>query len=92
MWSQSSGPTDRARWWPIDAGRYGSAVDQLLAVRDVAHRFGGSHAQRDFINLTLVEAALRTGRVTPARHYLAERTTLHRPASALGWRLHARCA
>ena len=33
----------------------------LRPVRDVAHRFGGSHAQRDVIDLTLVEAARRAG-------------------------------
>ena len=73
----------------FEAGRYGAAADALVATRDIAHRFGGSHAQRDFITLTLIEAALRAGRTRLARHYIAERT-VQRPASALGWRLHAR--
>jgi tetratricopeptide (TPR) repeat protein len=73
----------------FDEGRYAAAADELIRVRDVAHRFGGSHAQRDFITLTIVEAALRAGRSDLARHYLAERT-VHRPSSALGWRMHAR--
>jgi hypothetical protein len=42
-------------------GRYGDAVQKLRAVRPVAQRFGGSHAQRDVIDLTLMEAASRGG-------------------------------
>jgi len=37
--------------------RYGDAVQLLRPVRSQAHRFGGSHAQRDLIDLTLIEAA-----------------------------------
>jgi hypothetical protein len=43
------------------------AVDELFAMRAVAARFGGSHAQRDVIELTLVEAALRAGQRGLAR-------------------------
>jgi tetratricopeptide (TPR) repeat protein len=42
-------------------GRYGEAVQALRRVRPVAQRFGGSHAQRDVIDLTLIEAASRAG-------------------------------
>lgn len=42
-------------------GRYAEAVQLLRAVRPVAHRFGGSHAQRDVIERTLMEAARRAG-------------------------------
>jgi tetratricopeptide (TPR) repeat protein len=70
-------------------GRYEEAIDRIEPVRDIAHRFGGSHAQRDLIALTLIEAALRAGQPNLARHYLAERL-VHKPASALGWRLLAR--
>jgi len=41
--------------------RYGDAVQLLRPVRSEAHRFGGSHAQRDLIDLTLIEAAERGG-------------------------------
>ena len=41
--------------------RYGEASRLLRAVRHEAHRFGGSHAQRDLIDLTLIEAAERGG-------------------------------
>lgn len=42
-------------------GRYEQAVELLRPVRHVAHRFGGSHAQRDVIDQTLIEAARRAG-------------------------------
>ena len=42
-------------------GDYASAVRLLRPIRSHAHRFGGSHAQRDLLDLTLVEAALRGG-------------------------------
>ncbi|HKY89536.1 MAG TPA: tetratricopeptide repeat protein [Nevskiaceae bacterium] len=69
--------------------RYARAVDLLLPVRDQAWRFGGSHAQRDLVTLTLIEAARRSGQVAMARHYLAERR-VSRPHSGLGRRLEAR--
>ena len=34
---------------------------RLRPLRSHAHRFGGSHAQRDLIDLTLIEAAARDG-------------------------------
>jgi len=40
-------------------GRYGEAVDLLMPVRYRAALFGGSHAQRDIVHRTLIEAALR---------------------------------
>jgi hypothetical protein len=42
-------------------GDYAGAVRLLRPVRSIAHRFGGSHAQRDVIDLTLIEAARRDG-------------------------------
>lgn len=42
-------------------GDWRAALAALQPVRDVAYRFGGSHAQRDVIDLTLVEAARRAG-------------------------------
>jgi hypothetical protein len=64
-------------------------VSQLSRVRPVAIRFGGSHAQRDVIALTLVEAALRAGRAQLARALAAERTDL-KPASPFNWSLTGR--
>jgi tetratricopeptide (TPR) repeat protein len=43
------------------AGNFGEAVRLLRPLRSTAHRFGGSHAQRDVIDLTLIEAARRGG-------------------------------
>jgi hypothetical protein len=42
-------------------GDYAQTARLLRSVRPVAHRFGGSHAQRDVIDLTLIEAAIRSG-------------------------------
>lgn len=42
-------------------GDWRGALAALRPARDGAHRFGGSHAQRDVIDLTLVEAARRAG-------------------------------
>jgi predicted Zn-dependent protease len=69
--------------------RYAEAIRHIEPVRDLSARFGGSHAQRDALTLTLIEAAIRGGHVALARHYIAERT-VHKPASAWGWRLLAR--
>jgi tetratricopeptide (TPR) repeat protein len=49
------------------------AVDAILPVRNDAARIGGSHAQRDVINLTLIAAAQRSGQRSLARALLAER-------------------
>ena len=68
------------------ARRYDEAVELLRPIRNVAHRFGGSHAQRDLIDLTLIEAALRGGRGTLAAALAAERAAL-RPRSAVALRL-----
>ncbi|MGE3301488.1 MAG: tetratricopeptide repeat protein [Hyphomonadaceae bacterium] len=55
------------------AGRYAAAADALHAVRGRAQRFGGSHAQRDLLTLTLFEAARRAGRLEQAAAIAAER-------------------
>ena len=70
-------------------GRYAESIDAIGPVRDTAHRFGGSHAQRDLLTLTLIEAAIRAGDSARARHYAAERR-VHKPASAWGERLWKR--
>jgi hypothetical protein len=62
------------------AGRYDRVVELLLPLRPVAHRFGGSHAQRDVISLTLIEAALRSRQARMARALAAERRSL-KPSS-----------
>ncbi len=42
-------------------GEYESAIADLLPIRTRVHRFGGSHAQRDAVERTLLEAAIRAG-------------------------------
>jgi hypothetical protein len=54
-------------------GDYASTVRLLRPIRSYAHRFGGSHAQRDLIDLTLIEAARRSGLVRLASALVAER-------------------
>ncbi|MEV5380967.1 tetratricopeptide repeat protein [Streptomyces nondiastaticus] len=56
--------------------RYDEAVDLLLPLRHRLHTFGGSHAQRDALQKTLVEAALHAGRLGLARTLLSERVSL----------------
>lgn len=70
-------------------GDYARAVQWLRQLRSGAHRFGGSHAQRDVIDLTLIEAAQRAGDDSLAAALAAERLAL-RPRSPLAARLVAR--
>jgi tetratricopeptide (TPR) repeat protein len=63
-------------------GDYREAADLLLRVRSRTHRFGGSHAQRDVIDLTLVASAIRAGDAALARALTAERMDL-KPASTV---------
>jgi len=63
-------------------GCYAECVRLLRPVRNSAHRFGGSHAQRDLLDLTLIEAALRDGQPGLASALAAERAAV-RPLSPL---------
>lgn len=56
--------------------RYAEAVDLLMPVRYRAAIFGGSHAQRDIVHRTLIEAALRAGNGPLARALVNERLAL----------------
>jgi len=66
-------------------------VSLIEPVRDIAYRFGGSHAQRDVLTLTLIEAAIRSGQCRRAQHYIAERT-MTRPGGQWGMRLMQKAA
>ena len=59
-------------------GDYARAVEALLPIRREAVRIGGSHAQRDVVNQTLIAGAERSGQWGLARMLLAERAG-HRP-------------
>ena len=69
--------------------KYGEAVDILLPIRYRTRYLGGSHAQRDIIGMTLLEAALRDGRNDLALALASERTAL-KPTSPQNWRFAAR--
>ena len=56
-------------------GCYDDSVRLIRQIREIAHRFGGSHAQRDLLDLTLIEAALRAGHRPLATALCAERQT-----------------
>lgn len=63
------------------SGAYDMAVELLLPVRFDLWQIGGSHAQRDVVNWTLTEAAIRAGRRDVALALAHERLGM-RPRSA----------
>ena len=65
-----------------------TVVRLLRPIRSTAHRFGGSHAQRDLIDLTLIAAALRGDDRPLAVALTTERLAL-RPRSPSAQRLAA---
>jgi hypothetical protein len=62
--------------------RYDEVVTLIRPIRSIAHRFGGSHAQRDILDLTLIEAAFRSGQFDLAKALTAERLAA-KPTSPL---------
>ena len=62
-------------------GDYAQAVELLLQVRFDLWQIGGSHAQRDVVNWTLTEAAIRAGQRDVALSFAHERLGT-RPRSA----------
>jgi tetratricopeptide (TPR) repeat protein len=70
-------------------GRDSEAVDLLLATRRKAHLFGGSHAQRDVIEQTLLAAAIR-GDQRPLARALAGERLARKETSPGNWRWMAR--
>ncbi|NIM41823.1 MAG: tetratricopeptide repeat protein [Hydrogenophaga sp.] len=68
-----------AAFWNGDFER---SIDCLWRARPIANRFGGSHAQRDVIDWTLTEAALRGGQRALAEALAHERLALRPDSSA----------
>jgi tetratricopeptide (TPR) repeat protein len=66
------------------AGQYAQALGELLPVRTRIHEFGGSHAQRDAVERTLLEAAIRAGHWDLARALVSERLSV-RECSTYAW-------
>jgi hypothetical protein len=62
-------------------GDFAATVQLLRPIRNKAHRFGGSHAQRDLLDQTLIDAARRDGQVALAQALLAERESAQAPAA-----------
>ncbi|MCO6418784.1 tetratricopeptide repeat protein [Siccirubricoccus sp. KC 17139] len=95
-----AGPGDNARFTrkvgapavramlAFSRGDHAEAIRLLRPIRHIAHRFGGSHAQRDLLDLTLVEAALRGGEKALAAALASERIALkpETPATLALWR------
>lgn len=70
-------------------GDYAGAIRLIRPIRETAQRFGGSHAQRDVIDLTLIESAIRAGERSLARALVNERLAL-KPLSAANKTLMSR--
>jgi hypothetical protein len=64
------------------AGRPDRTIDLLIDIRPRANAVGGSHAQRDVIDLTLIAAAARAGDDSLARALVAERVARKPSAEA----------
>jgi tetratricopeptide (TPR) repeat protein len=69
-------------------GRHESVLELLMPIRGRIHEFGGSHAQRDAVQRTLVDSALQSGRLDIARALLSERLGV-KPGSPWNWRRQA---
>ncbi|WP_103959769.1 tetratricopeptide repeat protein [Nonomuraea solani] len=65
-------------------GDHAGVVDLLYPIRHRVNEFGGSHAQRDVVQRTLLESALRGGRREVARVLVSERIGV-RPCSPYNW-------
>src|SRR5579863_4679241 len=64
------------------AGRPERAIDLLIDIRPRANAVGGSHAQRDVIDLTLIAAAAQAGQHKLAQALVAERAARKPTAEA----------
>jgi len=69
------------------AGDPTRALHRLVDIRQRAHVVGGSHAQRDVIDLTLIAAAARAGNVSLAEALLGERVERKPSAKSAGLEL-----
>jgi len=72
-------------------GDYATCEALLRPVRMIAQRFGGSHAQRDALDVTMLEAAIRGGDLSRARVFATERLA-HKPDSPLARSFRDRAA
>ncbi len=68
----------------FERGHFAKVVALLYPIRRRIHEFGGSHAQRDVVLKTLIEAALRGKSYQLAQAMLSERIAV-RPKSPYNW-------
>lgn len=61
----------------FEKGDWSAAIEQLQAARAETVRIGGSRAQRDVVDCTLLAAFLRAGREDAARAMIAARSDRH---------------
>ncbi len=66
-------------------GNYRSVIDTLLPIRSRLHEFGGSHAQRDVVERTILEASIRSGQKRVAEKLIQGRLA-DRPLSTYNLR------
>jgi hypothetical protein len=64
-------------------------LDELLPIRERVHEFGGSHAQRDAVERTLLEAAIRASRTDLALALVSERLSV-RECNTYAWSQRAK--
>ena len=64
--------------------RHADVVDELMPIRTILARFGGSHAQRDALQRTLVDSTIRSGQLDLARRLIDERLAV-RETSVWSW-------
>jgi len=69
----------------FSAGDFSSAAERLNALRPALTRLGGTAVQRDVVAYTLIEAFMRSNKLTEARLLLCERTALA-PNEGQSWR------
>jgi tetratricopeptide (TPR) repeat protein len=75
-WAQQTGRALIEGFAAFWRGDYEAAVERLHGSRHIANAFGGSHAQRDVIDWTLTEAAVRAGLPDLAEALAHERLAL----------------
>lgn len=88
-WARSTGLPLLEGFKAFWTGDYTEAMHKLHAARYIVNAFGGSHAQRDIVDWTLTEAAVRAGDALAAEAFASERLAV-KPHSPINRRFLAR--
>jgi hypothetical protein len=85
-WARPAPPLARptASLAQFGSGQYELALAELLPIRTRVHEFGGSRAQRDAVERTLLESAIRAGRLDLANALVSERLSV-RGGNTYAW-------